>query len=105
MSFMLLTVCIISVKKCRKDWACVRQITHHKNTDEQLIFECERDYTFMFLLYTFRNVYNPIQKYESNIMRNIKQYLGIGESKLNYLNVFLSEIRSINQIKLEKKIH
>lgn len=35
---------------------------------------------FMFLqlpLYKSKNVYNPIQKYESNSMRNIKQYLGI----------------------------
>lgn len=53
-------------------------------------------------LYKSKNVYNTIQKYESSSMRNIKQYLGIHESKLNYLNVFLSEMRGIKADKIRK---
>lgn len=52
--------------------------------------------------YKSKNVYNTIQKYESSSMRNIKQYLGIHESKLNYLNVFLSEMRGIKADKIRK---
>lgn len=60
------------------------------NTDEQLICERNRHYMSTFLqLPIHKNLNNMLQGYDSSSTKNLKQHLGMDESKLNYLIVFL----------------
>ena len=50
-------------------------------------------------LYKNKYLYNSLQEYQNNGIRNIKQHLSIGESQSDYLNVFIPEMSGIKLVK------
>ena len=81
---------------------CVRKRILHVDTVNTWMRKRLQVHVSTLPLYKSKNLYNIIQEYECNTMRNIKQYLGIDGSKLNYLSVFLPEKERIKADKVRK---